>query len=352
MLSRYTSFQHLLQVYDNISARYAFKAEYLSQYRLWKKKLRVKLADITGLNQMTFSELKPEVLETEKMDDYKRIKMIIQTEPAVLMPFYILLPDDLQEGEERAAVIAPHGHDSGGKYAVAGRSDIPGVNRVIEKYNYDYGIQLVKKGYIVFCPDARGFGERREIIKQGDEGEDILSSSCHELNNLAIALGQSLTGMFVWDLMRLLDYAETCQYVDSTRIAVCGFSGGGLQALWLAVMDQRVKAAIVAGYFHGFKDTIFQSNMCSCNFVPQLWRYCDMGDLGAMIAPRPLMIKSGSKDKLNGNSGLANVYSQLEIVRSAYKLMNAEGNLYHHVFNGGHIWNGDRVDEFLKSAFS
>lgn len=342
----YTSKEYLLDVYEQSGHNYVFKADNISQYRLWKKEFWGKLADLIGLKKMDFTELKPEIQDIEKLESFTRTKVLIETEPDVLMPFYILVPADLEKDEKRAAVIAIHGHGSGGKEAVAGKTEIPLIREAINKYNYDYGVQLVKKGYIVFCPDARGFGERREKTSQGEE--KLLDSSCNDLNNVAISLGQTLTGMFVWDLIRLIDFIEKYNSVDPDKIGVCGFSGGGLQALWIAIMDERIKAAIVANYFHGYKDTIFQSNMCGCNFVPGLWELCDMGDLAAMIAPRALMIKSGSKDRLNGASGLDNVYSQIEITKKAYKLFKAEEKLNHHIFSGGHQWNGEKVAEFLK----
>jgi hypothetical protein len=90
---------------------------------------------------------------------------------------------------------------------------------------------------------------------------------------------------------------------------------------------------------------------CSCNYVPHLWEYTDMGDLAALIAPRPLIIESGDKDGLNGASGLDNVYPQLAIARAAYKLFDAEDKVVHNVFHGDHRWYGgktyDDIDRFF-----
>ena len=44
-------------------------------------------------------------------------------------------------------------------------------------------------------------------------------------------LGQTVTGMWVWDLLRLVDYRVTGPEVDSARIGCAGLSGGGLQTL-------------------------------------------------------------------------------------------------------------------------
>jgi len=343
----YTCREQLLKVYDESARQYGLKAEDAESHSKWKSEVRALLADITGISRMRKCELLPKVLERKQMDGYMREKVVIQVEEGVWMPFYILIPDDIKEGEKRPCIIAAHGHGSCGKYAVAGRTDIPVVKRVIESSNVDYGLQLVKKGFIVFCPDARGSGERREWMNQGEEESKMMESSCFQLNNAAISLGRSLTGMWTWDLSRLIDYIETFEICDPDRIGCCGFSGGGLQSIWLAAMDDRIKCAIVSGYFHGYRDSLLKTNFCGCNFVPHLWEYVDMGDIGALIAPRPLLIESGANDPLNGERGLTDVKEQLEITKTAYKLYGEESKLYHHVFEGGHRWDGEKAYEFF-----
>jgi hypothetical protein len=345
----YTCGKYLLNLYDENSRKWALKAKNTSEYEIWKNHLRETLKEVTGISLMSTCDLNPELLESVQLDGYRRDKVIIQTEPEIYMPLYILIPDDLKENEKRPCVIAAHGHASGGKYAIAGNTDIPGIKEQIEKYNYDYGVKFVKKGYIVFCNDARAAGERREPLQQGESKEALLSSSCNSVNNAALSLGQSLIGMMTWDLSRLIDYIETLDYCDSSMIVAAGFSGGGLQTLWLSAMDDRVKCSIISGYFHGNRDTLLKTNQCGCNFVPGLWRYVDIGDLGALIAPRPLLIESGSEDGLNGERGLIDVREQLEITKSAYRLYGCENNLYHHVFKGGHRWDGEETYDFVDN---
>ena len=82
---------------------------------------------------------------------------------------------------------------------------------------------------------------------------------------------------------------------------------------------------------------------CSCNYVPHLWEHVDMGDVAALIAPRPFLVETGTKDELNGAGGLANVRSQLRVARSAYRLLGAPGMIKHDVFDGGHRWNGEAI---------
>ena len=255
-----------------------------------------------GLDTMRDAPLDPVITERVACAGYMRERVLLQTEPGVIMPLYVLIPDGLRPGERRPAVLAPHGHSSGGKYAVAGRRDLPAVAATIEEHNYDYGVQLVQQGLVVFCPDARGFGERREAARQGEArsvGRKLQPAEPH-----GDPLGQTVTGMWTWDLMRLVDYAQTRPEVDPARIACGGLSGGGLQTLWLAALDERVCAAVISGYFYGYKDSLLRLNdNCSCNYIPGLWSLADMGDIAALIAPRPLFIETGDVDSSMGRAG-------------------------------------------------
>ena len=166
---------------------------------------------------------------------------------------------------------------------------------------------------------------------------------------MAISLGFSLTGMWTWDLKCLIDYIETRDDCDSNKIGCGGLSGGGLQTLWITAMDERIKCAIVSGYFYGYKDSLLRlSGNCGCNYVPHLWENVDMGDLGALIAPRPLLIETGNNDPLNGERGLLNVTEQVDIALRAYRLFDAEDKLCHYIFEGQHIWNAKKSYEFIN----
>lgn len=344
----YTSLDRLLKVYDREAAKARFKGRDSRQFKEWKQDFHRQLEELTGITRMESCELVPELLESVQMDGYRREKLIIQTEPDVWMPFYVLMPDGLEKGRKAPCMIAPHGHCGGGKYAVAGRRDIPAVRNIIEDLNYDYGVRFAKEGFITFCPDARGFGERREWMKQSDNEDDFLTSTCIPLNHTAISLGMSLTGMWVWDLMRLVDYIQTREDCNPQQIGCGGLSGGGLQTLWLAAMDERIACAVVSGYFYGYKDSLLRLSVnCGCNYVPHLWEYTDMGDLGALIAPRPLLIQTGTRDDLNGVRGVQNVTEQFEITKRVYTLLDADDRLYHHIFEGGHVWNGEKTYPFL-----
>ena len=193
------SSDHLLDVYDKTGRRYRFEARDPFEFKIWKKRVRSKLRELIGLSRMIPCDLAPVETEDVLLDgDIRRKKIMIQTEPDVWMPMYVLIPPDREKGKPLPSIIACHGHTSAGKLSTAGREDIPAVRDQIRKLRYDYGLRFCRLGYLVFCPDARGFGERKETHRQGgkvrNSGFDeatFLSDSCSILSRLAGGLGQA-----------------------------------------------------------------------------------------------------------------------------------------------------------------
>lgn len=327
--------------WDTRARKMAYSATGLDSHREWKTRLIQELKLITGFDTMLKCSMRPRVTNVDTFDKYTRQHVIIDTEPGISMPFFVLIPSI--GTPPFPVVLAPHGHGSGGKLSPAGCTENPEIAEAVQKYNYNYAEKFAQEGFITLCPDARGFGERRE------PGIELLDSSCEPINKMAIPLGQTITGMWIWDLMRLIDYAETRSDCDINRLACAGLSGGGLQTLWTTAFDQRIKCAIVSGYFYGYKESLLVlHNNCWCNYVPNLYETVDMGDLGALIAPRALMIETGDSDSLNGNSGLRNVISQVNITKKAYYLTEAEDSLKHVIFEGEHRWDGTHAISWLK----
>ncbi len=342
-----TSLQSLLGRFDRMGRRAAFFVENLEAFERWKGEARRLLGKLLGLDCMEPTIAAAQVTEAVRIEPgIVRKRILLPVEPGLLMPVYALIPDRLLAGEIQCFVAAA-GHGSGGKYSTAGCREIPSVRRRLEENHTDYGLQLARQGYAVFCPDSRGFGERQE--REARESGDLFRCSCAELAHMAEPLGMTVAGMMVWDLMQLLDYIQSGEWWKGERTSACppstdrigavGFSGGGMQVLYLAAMDERVGMAVISGYMYGVRDSLLEMNRnCSCNYVPHLWEYFDMGDVGALLAPRPVVIQSGRRDPLNGARGIANVLEQVETMRRAYRLFGREDALVHQIHDGGHVW--------------
>lgn len=339
----YDSRKQFRKHFDAGSGRMGFDAATPAAWKSWAKRARVRLVEILGLDRLQPATPKARMTGRVDCGEYIREHWLMRTQPEVTMPFYVLSPKGATG--PLPAVFCPHGHGGGGKAAVAGVHINSDVTAAIAKYNYAYGLEFARAGFRVFCPDARGFGERQEKEVRGSP----LAGSCHHLQLMGAGLGIPVIGMWVFDLMRLADYALSRKDVLSDRLGCAGLSGGGYQTLFFSAADPRVTCAVVSGYFYGVRDSLLElPGNCDCNVVPHLWENFDMGDVGAMIAPRPLMIETGDQDPLNGANGMKNVRSQVKIAGQAYKLLKATGQLANSIFPGQHRWNGVEAVPWMK----
>ena len=186
----YGSLKGMQNKFDKYARQDAFTGATREEWEAWKETSRETLKELLGWKYMETCDLDPRVEEVVELENgIRREKVILQVEPEVYMPMYILIPPKQNEGKQKCFLALP-GHQGAGKFSVAGRNDIPAVKRMIEFYHYDYGMQLAKRGYVAICPDCRGFGERRdEALQKGTDEKSFLTSTCFHLAHMAEAVG-------------------------------------------------------------------------------------------------------------------------------------------------------------------
>ena len=345
----YGSLSSMLRKFDRFARQDCFRGQSVEEFEEWREKTRRLLSGLLGLEKMEECDLHPITMEEAVTlpDGIRREHIRIQTEPDIWMTMYLLIPADADPNTR--LFLCPPGHNGAGKYTVAGLGEYGAIKEKIEQYQYDYGMQLAKKGFVAVCPDCRGFGERREEVADAKDPVLGLKGDCYWLAHMGEPLGLPVAGMLVWDLMRLIDYLELRNEWDTEHIGCLGFSGGGMQTLYLAALDERIQYAVISGYMYGFRDALLTLNRnCSCNYIPHLWEHLDMGDIASLIAPRPLVIQSCRQDRLNGPRGIVNAVEQAAVIEKAYRLCHAEKLPLHDICEGGHQWHGERLDMYLK----
>lgn len=347
----YTTEEYFEKIYDLFGRQDAVDISSTKAFELWRDKARGKIAEIIGLRKMEAlprGESAPKLISSEQREGYKLESWLMETQRDIFMDFYLLIP----EKPNGAAILNPHGHGPGRDANIDNKENL-GVLELYKRYpafdKEPFAVLAAKRGYVVAIPDAAGAGLRREKTQQGEDGVSLGNNSHSEINKIAMGFGMSVIGLMVYDLMRLVDFLIEKKMADRNRIMAAGMSGGGHQSLFLAALDERIALSITSGYFYGYKEALLMMpDNCACNYAPLLMETVDMGDIGAMIAPRPFMIESGRKDPFNGKSGIKNVLSQVEITKSAYRLLDVEDRLSHSIHDEGHVWMDEGKFDFIE----
>ena len=201
------------------------KNERLMSSRSWPahaKRIKDLLSVFLGDGPKTKPPLAPRIIEEISNDDHTLRKLVFQTEPNEFVPSYLLVPK--KSRGKTPVVICPHQTTQEGKREPAGLAGNPQLQSALH---------LVKRGFITFTYDAICFGERHDKAS-GHYGDAIPFYRKHPR--------WSLLGKMVWDLSRAIDYLETLDFVDSTRIGSVGHSHGGITTIFAMAFDQRIRA--------------------------------------------------------------------------------------------------------------
>jgi len=276
-----------------------------------------------------------EVRDTIDCGSYARHSIVFDSEPAMSVPAFLLVPHD--RTTPGPAVLAQHGHGPG-KSEVCGLDD-DASREAIAAHNGDYGHQLAERGYVVLAPDLRCFGERADRNPPDKYGCDL--DLVH-----AVAAGANPLAQNLWDLGCALDVLVGHPLVDADRIGMVGLSYGATCTLFLAAWDERVRAAVVSGYFSEWRESHRMPwNLCGSQVLPGMLGELEHIDLGALVAPRALLVETGTDDLIFPVTGARREMARL---RSVYDEFGVPERLEHQVFEGGHRWNGERAYAFLE----
>ncbi len=335
------AFSHHL--YDETPRELEFRATSQSEAEAWQHVLREKLIELMGGFPSTKCELQPETLETREFEGYIRETVLFQSRSNMEVYGYFLTPTHIDIPNPNATILCLAGHGRGVD-DIVGIEEDGTMREEYGGYQNDFALQCLAYGYNVLAIEQFGFGHRRDEVARGRGGG---SSSCQPSSGAALLLGQTMIGWRVYDAIRAYDYLETRPEVNMNRLGIMGISGGGTTSFYTAAVDQRVKVAVISGYFNTFKDSILSISHCMDNYIPNVLKYAEMYDIAGLIAPRALFAESGTEDTI---FPIDATRFAVERARSIYKHFNTEDNVGLEVFEAGHSFYGIGAFEFLKKV--
>ncbi len=299
----------------------------LAGFDPWRVRCRSRLDELLGqFPKRVLPDV--ETLETVQCEGYRREKIVFDSEDTMSVPAYLLVPDG--RSLPGPAILACHGHGPG-KDVVCGLVST-------EAPNGDYAAQLARRGYVVLAPDLRCFGERADWNPPDHYACD--TNLVH-----AVMAGWNPIAQNLWDLARSLDVLAEHPLVDAKRIGMVGLSLGGTMTLFLSAFDDRVAVAVVSGFLSSWAESHkVPWNMCGSQVMGGMLGRLEHVDLGALIAPRPLLVETGTEDMLFPVAAASESVGQL---RAVYQRFGASDRIVHDVFVGDHQWHGLAAYPFL-----
>lgn len=179
-------------------------------------------------------------------------------------------------------------------------------------WNLDLARTLARRGLVVLVPDTVGYGERAACsFHTGNEYADaaplLRGLSSH-------GAGVTLMGLRISDMGRAVDLLRGLPQVDGERIGIVGHSNGGIEALFTAAFDPRIRCAVSnAGpnlirreIQSGFGLSPGIDRWAGFGYLPALARHdgdvaalpVEMHQLYALVAPRGLFISLMEDDSV------------------------------------------------------
>jgi dienelactone hydrolase len=260
--------------------------------------------------------------ETDCGDHVRRF-LTYAAEPGSRVPAYLLIPKSVLNKKAKApGVLCLHQTHRLGQKVVVGLGDSP---------NDEYGVELVKRGYVCLAPAYPLLANYQPDLK---------------------ALGyQSGTMQAIWNNIRGLDLLESLPYVRKKKFGAIGHSLGGHNAIFTAVFDERIKVIVSSCGFDSFVDYYGgdagvwkpERGWCQTRYMPKLADYAgrldeipfDFYELIGALAPRRVFVNAPLGDT---NFKSSSVDAIAHSARKIFELYRVPRNLQIEHPDCGHLF--------------
>ena len=278
--------------------------EQTSQYL--QRHILVSTGQYPSFDPLLKSSLNPQIFGKIERDDYTVEKVYFESYPGFFCTGNLYRP----RGKDGPfpAIVSPHGHWARGRLENIERGSIPGRC-----------INFAKQGYIIFSYDMVGYN---------DSGQQVDHRSFPNGESEAI-WGISLLGLQLQNAIRSIDFLQTLPDVNPDRIACTGASGGGTQTFMLMAIDDRIKVSAPVNMI-----SAHMQGGCLCENAPNLRLDFSNIEIGAMMAPRPLLLVSATGDWTKDTPDV-----EYPAIRSIYQHFGATDKIHQVQIDAEHNYN-------------
>ena len=298
--------------------------EWQARFRTQVEGLRGPIPERVGLDV--------EVVDEVQADGHKRLLLRFRVSDLSTMVAYLLLPEDLTDGERRPGLVVSHGH---AKYGIDSMCGLQGMDEG-DSARRAYALSAVAAGYVVLTPAWWGWVGRDEHLDRVG-GRD----KC----NVIQMYGMNVTDLHIQDGQACVDVLAGRPEVDESRIGCIGNSYGGRTTMWLTIFEDRIKACVPSGCMNTFRERSLKLGSCAIQYLPGILQYGDVPELFCLIAPRPMQLQAGEGDGLITDTDRDAIVAT---VGNAYRTLDSEDRFDYVLHSDGHLLRWDLAAPFLE----
>lgn len=267
-----------------------FREDEKQTQEVWTKKRAMLLAQWEkAIGKPSFIDYvkKIEMLERFEHPDFYGVLVRQSTGPSNKQLVLIMEPKR-HSGTLRPGAVVPFYHPD----EMAG-FDLQNRKSIEEEKTVQFGLHLVRQGYVAVCTEAFPFNTVSEPVE--NKGFAWWQAAADKI----LLDNPQWTGMgkLIWDTSRAVDLLLSLDNIDTNRIAIIGHSLGGKMAFCTGAFDQRIKAVISSDFGIGWNFTNWDDDWYFGKQIHKEGFNLANHQLLAMIAPRPFLLIAGQYDQ-------------------------------------------------------
>lgn len=319
-----------------------------AECRQWQQSFRAQLEALMGPYRPPV-EWRSEVEERIEFPDHIREAYLLKADGIDPLPVYLLRPRGNGGGAggptRHSGILAIHGHGIGGYDSVVGRDDTEELKAEIARYRYDYGLELVRRGFVVVAPCLTPFGRRLSADPAKDRRE-----ACETTHLRMQLIGKALMVENLRDVLWAFEFLGGQPDVDRDRMGCVGLSLGGRMTMMATAFEPKIRFAVMGGSLNCMQERAATRSIGGCQVIPGLLKYGDSPEITGLIAPRPILWTVGDRDPSIDPEWAERA---LVRIRRVYRALGAEDAVHVDRFSGGHEWHSTQafplIDRYLRS---
>lgn len=325
--------------YTNPERKISYK-NYEGEYKLWKNEVFQKFSELIAYEQPEEKEVKE--LRSIKYEGITYHALVMQVSSQLSIPAYLMIPD----GKVKGAVMAIHGHGM-----------VEPIIGLADDYHHRFAFELAKSGYMVLCPEIRGFstlGDLSNNIELDNLDYWVGHGRQFTLITESFQYGKNVIGQTIADLIAWENWWAKAYKLET--IDVAGISYGGDLALYYPVFSKRVNKIFCSGSLGSFSGVFATSYNAPAHCIPNILKWMDRSDIAGLNAPRPIMLHYGELDTPSHNNHSASynktVKPSIKELKEIYKVKGAADKVYLKVTpNSYHEMDNDLLKAFLSEEY-